>query len=122
MNIKEAPFHQMGLPSSHKLNQPHQNPNILTIPQTPTSHFLRRNQPIKFRQLPYVSKADLSTFVRSTSRNFSVAFSIIWRLISYSKISEFITPCVVESAVAAMKAFVILYFSKIPSSPRQQRI
>lgn len=37
------------------LNQPHQNPNILTIPQTPTSHVLRRNQPIKFRQFP-VSK------------------------------------------------------------------
>lgn len=49
----------MGLPSSHKLNQPHQNPNILTIPQTPTSYVLRRNQPIKFRQLPVCKQSRL---------------------------------------------------------------
>lgn len=104
----------MGLPSSHKLNQPHQNPNILTIPQTPTSHFLRRNQPIKFRQLPIRKQSRLIHLRMIHQQKFLRRFSIIWRLISYSKISEFITPCVVESAVAAMKAFVILYFSKNP--------
>ncbi|CCQ22837.1 Lysine-specific demethylase 7B [Listeria monocytogenes N53-1] len=89
--------------SSHKLNQLHQNPNILTIPQTPTSHVLRGNQPIKFRQLPVCKQSRLIHLRMIHQQKF------LRRFFHHMALN-----LILQNIRIHYPAFVILYFSKNP--------
>ncbi|CCQ19697.1 Undefined function [Listeria monocytogenes] len=99
--------------SSHKLNQLHQNPNILTIPQTPTSHVLRGNQPIKFRQLPVCKQSRLIHLRMIHQQKFLSSF------FHHMALNLILQNIRIHYPVRSRKrscghAFVILYFSKNP--------